>query len=264
MAIFIVYSGLRESTVSGKTILEVRDLVLELGGKRILDRLSLEVWEGHVHAVVGPNGAGKSTLASTIMGLSGYRSYRGEILFEGEPLDGLEIHQRARKGITLAWQEPARYEGVSVAAFIRASRRNGKRDIREVLRVVGLEPARYLDRSVDRTLSGGERMRIELASILAMEPRLVMLDEPVSGIDVDALNRIFDAITCLREQGATVLLITHSMEVLRHAEHAFLLCCGRLQDKGSAEKIGLYFGSRCIPCDHQNVPDELPGGGERK
>jgi Fe-S cluster assembly ATP-binding protein len=89
-----------------------------------------------------------------------------------------------------------------------------------------------------------------------MEPKLVLMDELDSGIDVDALNRIFNAISYLKDLGATVLLITHSMEVLKHAEHAFLLCCGRLQDKGSSEKIGLYFGSKCIPCNHQNNPDQ--------
>ena len=103
-----------------RSILETRDLCLDLGEKRILDNLSLQFWPGYVHAVVGPNGAGKSTLANTIMGLSGYTGFSGDVVFEGESLKGLAIDQRARKGITLAWQEPARYEGLKVESFIGA------------------------------------------------------------------------------------------------------------------------------------------------
>jgi Fe-S cluster assembly ATP-binding protein len=120
---------------------------------------------------------------------------------------------------------------------------------------VGLEPNEYLGRAVDRTLSGGERKRIELASILTMEPRLVMMDEPDSGIDVEALNRIFDAIQFLKEKGSTVLLITHSSTVLEKADHAFLICCGKMVEKGPVDKIIKYFGEKCIPCDHKNEPD---------
>ncbi len=237
------------------TILELRDLALDLGGRRILDDLSLEVWAGHVHAIVGPNGAGKSTLASAIMGLSGYEHPEGEILFDGKSILGLPVDERARLGITMAWQEPARFEGLPVSRFIAAGAKERSSDnLRRVLDLVGLEPDRYFSRSVDRTLSGGERKRIELASILAMEPRLVLMDEPDSGIDVEALNRIFEAIRYLKERGSTVLLITHSMTVLERAEHAFLICCGRFVAKGSVEKIAGFYGGKCIPCDHRNVP----------
>jgi len=245
-----------------ESILEVQDIVLRLGGKTILDHLSMEFWPGHVHAVVGPNGAGKSTLASTIMGLSGYRHHDGEILFEGESIKELGVDERAAMGITLAWQEPARFEGVPVERFVLAGSKDAPSErAREALSFVGLEPARYLRRAVDRTLSGGERKRIELASILAMQPRLVMMDEPDSGIDVEALDRIFEAIGILRERGATVLLITHSLAVLQQADHAFLLCCGRMLDKGPAKDLERFFGEHCIPCNHKNVPDmeELRG-----
>lgn len=161
--------------------------------------------------MVGPNGAGESTLAHTIMGLSRYTDFAGDILFEGESLKGPAIDQRARKGITMAWQEPARYEGLTVESFISAGAEDKSRDnSSKALELVGLEPSEYLARAVDRTLSGGERKRIELASILTMAPKLVLMDEPDSGIDVDALNKIFDAIQLLKQQGTTVLLITHS------------------------------------------------------
>jgi len=119
---------------------------------------------------------------------------------------------------------------------------------------VGLEPSRYIQRAVDKTLSGGERKRIELASILAMEPRLVLMDEPDSGIDVEALDRIFEATQLLKRNGATVLQITHSMAVLKHSEHAFLMCNGHIIDKGDVDKISLYFENKCLPCNHVNEP----------
>lgn len=235
--------------------LQVRDLSLTLGGRLILDHLNIDFWKGHVHALVGPNGAGKSTLASTIMGLSGYTEHEGDILLEGTSLKDRTLDERARMGMTLGWQEPARFEGLSVKRFILAGAKEpSEKTVRDALNEVGLDPDSYMDRAADKTLSGGERKRIELASILAMKPRLVLLDEPDSGIDVEALNRIFDAIEILRDDGATVILITHSLTVLEHAEHAFLMCCGRIIGKGRVDKIETFFQNKCGKCSHQNEP----------
>ncbi len=237
------------------SILETRDLLLNIGDKRVLDHLSLEFWPGYVHAVVGPNGAGKSTLANAIMGLSGYTGFQGDVLFQGESVKDMPLDERGRKGITLAWQEPARYEGLKVKTFISAGTNNKSPEhAAQALERVGLDPAEYMERAVDKTLSGGERKRIELASILTMEPKLVLMDEPDSGIDVEALERIFEAIQFLRDKGVTVLMITHSMTVLNKADHAFLICCGQMVEKGSVNKIKQYFGQKCIPCDHKNEP----------
>jgi len=248
--------------MDSKTILSIQRVTLSLGGKRILNDLTLDIWRGHVHAVIGPNGAGKSTLASTIMGLNGYREYSGDIYFESESLKDLTIDERARRGIGLAWQEPARYEGLTVETFISAgmSQTSGL-GVDEALLAVGLDPDTYRQRAVDTTLSGGERKRIELASILSMKPRLVIMDEPDSGIDIDALNKIFEAIKTLRKLDSTVVLITHSLAVLRQADHAFLICCGRVVRKGSVSKIETYFGEKCIPCDHKNDPAEETENG---
>lgn len=243
-------------------VLEVKNLGLTLNGKKILDDLTIDFWEGHVHAVVGPNGAGKSTLAFTIMGLSGYRDVEGEITFAGESLLGLDVDERARKGITLGWQEPARFEGLRVRDYLGVSARDKSEEgIREVLLQVGLDPDEYLERAADKTLSGGERKKIELASVLAMEPRVALLDELDSGIDIESIERIFEAVKLLKSRGTTVILITHSLAVLRQAEHAFLMCAGQLVDKGSVEKIGRYFEEQCIPCDHKNEPDLDESGG---
>jgi Fe-S cluster assembly ATP-binding protein len=221
------------------SILELRDVRLELGGKQVLNGLSVDFWEGHIHALVGPNGAGKSTLANVLMGLPDYAHYEGEIDYQGEPLRDVPVDERARRGITLAWQEPARFEGLRVDRFIAAGAKDKSREkVREALAKVGLEPDRYEHRAVDKTLSGGERKRIELASIFAMEPRLVL----------------FDLLAEMKAAGTTVIMITHSMAVLSHAEHAFLMCNGRILDKGAVDRISGYFENNCLPCDHLNAP----------
>ncbi len=236
-------------------VLEVRHVTMRFDGKPVLNDLSLDLWEGHVHAIIGPNGAGKSTLASTIMGLPGYTRHEGDILLDGQSLKGVAVHERAKRGITLAWQEPARFEGLSVQRFITAgAKEKTRKHAAEALETLGLDPQKYLGRSVDKTLSGGERKRIELASILAMEPRIVLMDEPDSGIDVEALEKIFAALKQLKERGVTVVTITHSLTVLDHADHAFLMCHGTLLDKGDVGKIGGYFRNKCLPCDHINRP----------
>lgn len=236
-------------------ILEVRGLTLVKDNKSILSDVSIDIWDGYVHAVIGPNGAGKSTLAQTIMGLHGYRDHQGEIFFEGKSIKALSIDQRARLGMTLVFQEPARFEGLGVSDFILAGARDkSPATVERALEVVGLDPARYRARSVDKTLSGGERKRIELASVFAMKPRLLLMDEPDSGVDIDSVQHIFTVIQELKREGATVLLITHSPEVLKQADHAFLLCAGQVVDKGTMESMYNYFNGRCAPCNHIGVP----------
>ncbi len=237
-------------------ILEVRNLTQRFNGSPVLDGLTIDFWEGHIHAVIGPNGAGKSTLANTIMGLHGYENHGGDILLDGECINGLPVHERAKRGISLAWQEPARFEGLTVRQFVLAGAADkSTRTLDESLEWLGLNPDAYAGRCVDKTLSGGERKRIELASIVAMNPRLILMDEPDSGIDVAALERIFDTLSMLRTRGATIILITHSLAVLEHADHAFLMCHGQLLDQGSIAKIGGYFRNKCLPCDHVNEPE---------
>ncbi len=237
-------------------ILQVKNLALTINGKKILNDLNIDFLKGHIHAIVGANGVGKSTLAFTIMGLSGYRNIVGDIIFENESIAHLNVDDRAKKGITLAWQEPARFEGLRLKDFIKVSCKDkNEKIIKEVLYQVGLHPDEYMKRAVDKTLSGGERKKIELASILAMKPKVALLDEPDSGIDVESLEKIFNAVRMLKNGGTTVILITHSLAVLNQAEHAFLMCCGKLLDKGPVEKIRSYFEKKCIPCDHKNRPE---------
>jgi len=239
-------------------ILEVKNLNLRINGKKILSDLNVDVWEGHVHAIVGPNGAGKSTLASALMGLEGYRDISGEIYFKGKKINDMSIDERARMGISFGWQEPARYEGLAVKDFLLSPfKEKDDKIAEEVLKQVGLNPHDYLNRAVDTTLSGGERKKIELASILSMDPDLIMLDEPDSGIDVGTLEKMFEVIKQLKKKGTTVILITHSLAVLRQSEHAFLMCHGEIIQKAVSEKIIPYFEEKCIPCPHKNEPDDV-------
>ena len=246
-------------------ILEIKKLNLHINGKHILQDVNMDIWEGHIHALVGTNGAGKSTLASAIMGLEGYHDIAGDIFFNGERINDLAIDQRARKGITFGWQEPARYEGIPVSDFVGAGIKDENKEtiIDDSLKKVGLNPDEYLTRAVDETLSGGERKKIELASIIAMNPPFIMLDEPDSGIDVATLDRMAEAIQLLKQNGTTVLLITHSLAVMKQADHAFLMCDGRILEKNTADKIIPYFENNCIPCDHKNKPDNAEQRGER-
>ncbi len=235
-------------------LLKLRKITLELGGKKILNNITVDFQKGYIHAIVGPNGAGKSTLAYTIMGLKGYRNIKGEIFYNDKKINTLNVDERARQGITLAWQEPARFEGLSVRDFIASNGDKNDKKIKDILNQVGLTQ-NYINRSVDKTLSGGERKKVELASILAISPEFVILDEPDSGIDIESLEKIFEIIRVLKNKGTTVVLVTHSLAVLKQADHAFLMCHGEIIDKGETKNIIPYFENKCIPCRHKNIPD---------
>jgi Fe-S cluster assembly ATP-binding protein len=230
------------------TLLEVNNLSYHVGERRIIDGLSLTIAPSEVHALIGTNGTGKSTLACLIMGCGGCRPSGGEIIFAGTPLDGLAIHERAALGITMAWQEPARFEGLCVREYL--SLKNNGADPEECLAMVELEPLRYMDRLVDKSLSGGERKRIELASMLTLKPRLAILDEPDSGIDMLSTGDIIGVIKALRNGGASVLLITHRDEIARMADRASLLCGGRIICTGTPVAVAdRYRERRCVVCD---------------
>ncbi len=238
-------------------MLQLADVELVLGGKKILHDLSLHLEKGEVRSVLGMNGTGKSTLASVIMGLSGYRPTAGKVLFLGDDITELPISERAKRGITLTWQEPARFEGLTVAEYLHIGRRSaedGALDPKECLKKVGLWPERYLGRAVDSTLSGGERRRVELASVLAMKPRLAILDEPDSGIDPLSIENIVDVIRTFSRTGTGVLLITHHEDVAAVADRASSLCGGTILKTGEPTAIARFFRNHCQECSHVNVP----------
>lgn len=237
-----------EAKPAAGSLLHIGGLRLAIQGKTILDGLDLELVPGEIHGLLGANGSGKSTLAYAIMGCEGYHPGAGEIVFDGRHIDDLPMHERARLGITLAWQEPARFEGLSVRDYLRIAGHDVPVDA--CLRRVGLDPDEYAGRAVDKTLSGGERKRVELAAVLAMQPRLAILDEPTAGIDLLSLDALVELIEALKAGGSTVLLITHQAEVAAHADRASQLCGGRIVCQGDTPSVLEHYRKRvCRRCD---------------
>src|SRR6056297_3513942 len=238
-------------------LLNIKNLNLTLDKERILQDINLTLKRGEVFAIIGPNGCGKSSLAYTLMGLKGYKQRSGEIFFKGDEISSLSVTERAQKGMTLAWQEPARFEGVTVEEFLSIGAKSrgrdiDKEDLKWALNEVAIVPQKYLNRNVDDTLSGGERKRIELASILLMKPDLVILDEPDSGVDVVALNNIGDVINDFKNEQMGVILITHSDEMLEVADKAALICGGEIFNVGNPQEVSDYFKYQCIPCEDED------------
>ena len=229
-------------------LLDIRDLTFEVSRQTILDRLDLAIDPQEIHALLGANGSGKTTLAYVLMGCEGYVPSAGTVLFNGANLLPLKMHERARLGLTLAWQEPARFEGVTVREYLTLGKQDC--DPEPAMRQVGLAPDRYLNRRLDKALSGGERHRIELASVLSMKPRLAILDEPAAGIDMLSINHIIEIIRALKAAGGSVLLITHQEEVALIADRASQLCAGRIIFSGSPrEAVDHFRGRACVRCD---------------
>jgi Fe-S cluster assembly ATP-binding protein len=238
-------------------MLVVENLQLKLNGKSIIEDLSLHVNQGEIHGILGENGTGKTTIAYLIMGVNNYKPTAGRIIFEGQDIARLSVSQRAKMGISLAWQEPARIEGLRVRDYLRLSGSNqGRSHIERYLWMVGMEPAQYLDRDIDNTLSGGERKRIELASVLAMRPKLAILDEPDSGIDIVALPLILNGIVEMSRQGSSVLLITHSEKMTEIAHRVSVLCAGKIIKTGAPLETSQWFKKNCQTCLHINEPTE--------
>jgi Fe-S cluster assembly ATP-binding protein len=227
-------------------LLKVEHLSLKRNGHDILRDLNLSVEPGRVHALLGLNGSGKSSLAYTLMGCAGYEPDGGSVSFAGQDITGLPIHQRARLGLTLAWQEPARYEGLPVGKYVSLGMQEFDRKVAlDALEAVALPPRTYAVRQVDETLSGGERKRVELAAVYAMRPRLAILDEPDSGIDALSLAEITVLIRRMAEAGTAVLLITHRDEMVSAADTASIMCLGTIIFSGKPDEAQKYYRFRC-------------------
>ena len=236
-------------------MLVVENLQLKLNGNSIINGLDLHVGKSEIHGILGENGTGKTTIANLIMGTNNYRPTGGRIICEGEDIAELSVSQRAKKGITLAWQEPARVEGLTVRDYLSLSAKNGSAGpIEQYLLMVGMEPGHYMDRDIDATLSGGERKRIEMASVLAMHPKLAILDEPDSGIDIVALPLLLNGIMEMNRQGSSVLLITHSEQVTEIAHRVSVLCAGKIINSGAPLETSQWFKNNCLTCPHINEP----------
>ena len=235
------------------SILKVRNLKYQKNGRIILNNISLDIQKSGSYCIIGENGAGKSTLAYILMGVKGYSNYKGNIIFKNENINKLNIYKRAKKGIALAWQEPARFEGITVQKYLEISCSDKNLVFKSLLQV-GLNPNLYLSRVLDNTLSGGERKRIELASIITTKPKLAILDEPDSGIDIESFDNIKNVISDLKKSNIAVIVITHNFELLKNSDYAFLICGGKIILKGNPKNIIKFYKNKCIECKHKNIP----------
>ena len=242
-------------------LLQVDDVWVQRPGAEVLRGVNLQVRYGEVHALLGLNGSGKTSLALTLIGSEGYRPKRGQIVFDGQDITDLSITERAQLGLTLAWQHPARFEGLPVADYVALGMENPSRErVEEALSAVALSPRAYLTRTVSQALSGGERKRIELAAVYAMRPRLVILDEPDSGIDVLCLEDIMALVRRMANDGTAVLMITHRDIMSDVADTASLMCAGTIINTGTPAEVRQYFSQRCRP--HEDQLGSQPWGEE--
>lgn len=238
-------------------LLKMENVNIGFDGRKILNNLNLAVEEGDIHSILGTNAAGKSSLAYTIVNCCGYSLQTGSIFFGGKDISALGISARAKLGLTLAWQEPARFEGLTVKDYLMAGMKDKRAEtVEQALELVLLAPGDYMERAIDERLSGGERKRIELAAVYAMEPELAVLDEPDSGIDILALESIAGMIKSFNARGTTVLLITHREEIAKIAGRTSLMCSGSIVREGAPEEMSEYFKKNCVPCPTKTYPGE--------
>ncbi len=231
-------------------MLKIENLHAEIEGKEILKGLTLEVKPGEIHAIMGPNGAGKSTLASVLAGREDYEVTGGSVEFDGEELLEMEIEDRARKGVFLAFQYPVEIPGVSNANFMKASVNEIRKaqdkeplDAMDFLKLMKEKAAlveidqSFLSRSVNEGFSGGEKKRNEIFQMAMLEPKLAVLDETDSGLDIDALKIVANGVNKLRNENNAFVIITHYQRLLDYIVPDFVhvLHDGKIVKSGTKE-----------------------------
>ena len=210
-------------------MLKIKNLHASIEDKEILKGINLEINPGEVHAIMGPNGSGKSTLSSVIAGKEEFEQTQGEILFENTEISEMDPEERAHKGIFLSFQYPVEIPGVSVTNFMKTAinahrKANGLEDMpaKEMLKKIREKSAdleidrKFLSRSLNAGFSGGEKKRNEIFQMAMLEPKLAILDETDSGLDIDALKIVADGVNKLRSKDNAVLLITHDQRLLNY------------------------------------------------
>jgi Fe-S cluster assembly ATP-binding protein len=231
-------------------MLEIKNLHAGIDGKEILNGLSLTIQPGEVHAIMGPNGSGKSTLANVLAGRPRYEATSGEVLFEGKDLLGLPAEERAREGVFLAMQYPVEIPGVNNIYFLKAAlnavrKHRGEEELdameflqlaREKMKVVELDES-FMNRGVNEGFSGGEKKRNEIFQMAVLDPKLAILDETDSGLDIDALRIVATGVNNLRSEHHAVLVITHYQRLLRYLipDFVHVLANGRIVKSGGKE-----------------------------
>ena len=231
-------------------MLEIKELFAGIDGKETLKGLSLSVSPGEVHAIMGPNGSGKSTLANVLAGRPRYTVTSGSVTFEGKNLLELPAEERAREGVFLAMQYPVEIPGVNNIYFLKAAlnavrKHRGEEELdameflqlaRQKMKLVDLDEA-FMNRGVNEGFSGGEKKRNEIFQMAVLDPKLAVLDETDSGLDIDALRIVAEGVTALRSEKHSVLVITHYQRLLRYLVPDFVhvLAAGRIVKSGGKE-----------------------------
>src|SRR3974390_2200653 len=233
-----------------QTILEMKDLDAGVEGKQILKGINLTINPGEVHAIMGPNGSGKSTLAAILAGREGYAITSGQVLYEGNDLLDLDPEERAREGLFLAFQYPVEIPGVNSTYFLKAAlneirKAKGQPEldaieflalVKEKVKLLELSED-LLKRSVNEGFSGGEKKRAEIFQMAVLEPKLAILDETDSGLDIDALKDVSSGVNKLRRPDSAQLVITHYQRLLNYIipDAVHVLCDGRIVRTGDKQ-----------------------------
>ena len=231
-------------------MLEIRDLHVSVNGEPILQGVNLTVNAGEVHAIMGPNGSGKSTLANVLAGRREYEVTKGEVLYEGANLLKLTPDERAKRGVFLAFQYPVELPGVRNRQFIKAAldalrEHRGEEEMRarefdklykEKVKMVGIDPE-LMKRSVNEGFSGGEKKRSEMLQMAILEPKLALLDETDSGLDIDALRTVASGVNKGRSPDRAIILVTHYQRILNYiaADFIHVLIGGHILMKGGPD-----------------------------
>jgi Fe-S cluster assembly ATP-binding protein len=256
-------------------MLSIRDLSAGVEDKRdILKRISLAVQAGEVHAIMGPNGSGKSTLAQVLAGHPSYIVTAGEVTYLGQDLLALPAEERARAGVFLAFQYPVEIPGVSNAYFLKAAMneqrsRQGQEELdameflellEEKLKIVEMDRS-FINRPVNEGFSGGEKKRNEILQMAVLEPRLAILDETDSGLDIDALKIVAHGVNRLRRPDNALILVTHYQRLLQYVEpdHVHVLFDGRIVRSGGRE-LALELERKGYDWIREDVAAGQPGG----
>ena len=239
-------------------MLEIKNLNAHCEQSEILKGINLSVKAGEVHAIMGPNGSGKSTLSKVISGHPDYTISQGSIVLDGHDLDGLSPEERAHKGIFLSFQYPVEIPGVTNISFLKASvnavkKAQGKKPmdaieflsfVRKTCADVGMDES-FLYRSLNEGFSGGEKKRNEILQMLLLQPRLAVLDETDSGLDIDALKKVAEGINAVRSPDRAIILVTHYQRLLNYIEPDFIhvLANGKIIRSGD-KSLALELESR--------------------
>ena len=219
-------------------MIELKDICFTRDGKKILNHINLTLEDDKFYVITGPNGSGKSTLAKIIMGIQ--TPDAGQILFHGEDITHKRIDERAKMGIGFAFQQPVVFKGITVYDLLKMATQKDidKKDACSILSKVGLCAMSYVDREINRSLSGGELKRIEIASVMARHPEVAIFDEPEAGIDLWSFNNLIDVFQTMSEiTKGTTIIISHQERILEIADKIILMKSGKIQKIGTSEEI---------------------------